>query len=76
MYNPVNDLLCKTTSKADIKELFLMGCGGINAIADIMRCTDISVTNEDSIIDLGSALLILNGIVEVAFIKMEEPANE
>lgn len=76
MYNPVQELFSKSVSKEDVIDLFFMGCSGINAIADIMRCADISGTNKDIIEDLGSALLILNGVIEISAVKIKESTHE
>ncbi|NUE95177.1 hypothetical protein GYW75_02065 [Gilliamella sp. ESL0232] len=76
MYNPVNYLLSTSASKEELREVLSIANDGIGAIADTLRCADLTTMDDEIMNQFGSALLILKGVIENAFIKMEESTNE
>ena len=76
MYDPINLLVKENATTEDVFSVLSETIHGISGIADVLYSGDLTATDESTINDLGSALLLLNGIVNSAISKLCEQQDE
>lgn len=72
MYDPIDLLVKGNATTEDIYCVLSEAVHGIGGIADVLYSGDLTATDESTINDLGSALLLLNGIVNSTISKLYE----
>lgn len=72
MYNPIDFLMSTEFTLENIQCALSEAVHGIGGIADILYSGDLTGTDESTINDLGSALLLLNGVVNLSIRKLYE----
>ncbi|MFQ0971432.1 hypothetical protein GYW75_01720 [Gilliamella sp. ESL0232] len=53
MYNPVNYLLSTSASKEELREVLSIANDGIGAIADTLRCADLTTVDDETMNQFG-----------------------
>ena len=72
MYDPIDLLVKGNATTEDIYCVLSETVHGIGGIADVLYSGDLTATDESTINALGSALLLLNGIVNSTISKLYE----
>ena len=72
MYDPIDLLVKGNATTEDIYCVLSETVHGIGGIADVLYSSDLTATDESTINNLGSALLLLNGIVNSTISKLYE----
>lgn len=72
MYDPIDLLVKGNATTEDIYCVLSETVHGIGGIADVLYSGDLTGTNESTINDLGSALQLLNGVVNLSIRKLYE----
>lgn len=70
MYDPIETLVKENATTDDIYCVISEAVHGIGGIADVLYSGDLTATDESTINGLGSALLLLNGIVNSTISKL------
>lgn len=72
MYDPIDFLVKESATTEDIRSVLSEAVHGIGGIADVLYSGDLTGTDESTINDLGSTLLLLNGVVNLSIRKLYE----
>ena len=76
MYDPIDLLVKGNATTEDIYCVLSETVHGIGGIADVLYSSDLTATDESTINNLGSALLLLNGVVNLSIRKLYEVQDQ
>ncbi|OTQ71872.1 hypothetical protein B6C99_11730 [Gilliamella sp. N-G2] len=76
MYDPIDFLVKESATTENIQSVLSEAVHGIGGIADVLYSGDLTGTDESTINDLGSALQLLNGVVNLSIRKLYEVQDQ
>lgn len=76
MYNPIDFLISTDVTTENIQCALSEAVHAIGGIADVLYSGDLTGNDESTINNLGSALLLLNGVVNLSIRKLYEVQDQ